>query len=113
MPSLVQEQVLVHPAAVGEGVITGEGAGGDEPRGPQSVQSVPREQRLYEAPVPPSSQPPSLGHMHVSVHPLGRGAGGGMVAATMRGPQSLQSVPTEHEVNSAPAPPSSQSPSVA
>ena len=109
--------VSVHaPVPVdGEGAMVGEGAGGDdvEPRGPQSVQSVPREQRLYDAPVPPSSQPPSLGHMHVSVHPLERGAGGGAAAATMRGPQSLQSVPTEHEVNSAPGPPSSQSPSEA
>ena len=64
--------------------------------------------------------------MHVSLHPPpvdvggGEGAGGGVVpgggmvpgGAGERGPQSVQSVPTEQIENSAPAPPSSQSPSL-
>jgi hypothetical protein len=39
----------------------------------------------------------------------GDGDGGG---GRMRGPQSVQSLPRGHELNSAPEPPSSQSPSL-
>ena len=62
----------------------GEGGGGSEPpggegeggggstlpgvRGPQSLQSVPTEQKLNSAPAPPSSQSLSEAYEHVSVH---------------------------------------------
>ena len=47
-----------------------------EARAPQSVQSVPREQSVYSAPGPPSSQPPSLAYRHVSVQSPAAGGGG-------------------------------------
>ena len=59
MPSLVQEHVLVHMPVpvVGEGEIVGDGGDATAgPRGPQSAQSEPTEQKLYWAPAPPPSQ---------------------------------------------------------
>ena len=47
----------------------GSADGGDNIRAPQSVQSVPREHMLYEAPEPPSSHPPSLANEHVLEQP--------------------------------------------
>ena len=69
----------------------GEGGGGGEgggdvlvnplpPRGPQSVQSEPKEQPLYAAPGPPSSHTPSLfqaGLGHALIPPPGQAEGGG------------------------------------
>lgn len=106
----------------------GEGVGA---RGPQSVQSVPRSHMAYSLPRPPSSQSPSEATRHVLEHvgsDTGEGGGGRLVGGAMgekatgggdefgfgsvgRLPQSTQSVPRSHEANSAPAPPSSQSPS--
>ena len=36
---------------------------------PQSVQSVPKSHAWKDAPVPPSSQPPSAAQLQVSLHP--------------------------------------------
>ena len=97
---------------------------------PQSVQSLPSGHAENSAPGPPSSQSPSLAKLPVSPHSPdepagggeevddvvgggGEGDGGGGEAAGVRGPQSTQSVPYEHEVYSVPGPPSSQSPSLA
>jgi hypothetical protein len=44
----------------------GEGGGGDI-RGPQSTQSVPREQSLHSDPGPPSLHSPSVAKLHISV----------------------------------------------
>ena len=41
----------------------------DEGRGPQSVQSVPKLQKLLSEPGPPSSQTPSEAVLHVSEQP--------------------------------------------
>jgi len=64
---------------------------------PQSVQSVPRSQRVYSHPGPPSSQSPSVTQLQSSMHNLL--------------PQSVQSLPSSQRVYSHPGPPSSQSPS--
>jgi hypothetical protein len=45
-------------------------------RGPQSEQSVPKVQSAYAEPAPPSSQYPSFGQEHLSLHSAG-GDGGG------------------------------------
>ena len=81
-------------------------------RGPQSRQSVPHAQAAYSAPEPPSSQSVSEVWMHVLVQPTVTGSAGGAggdATPGARGPQSLQSLPREHTLNSAPGPPSSQS----
>jgi hypothetical protein len=52
----------------GDGGGGGRGGGGLWRRGPQSLQSVPKLQKLYIFPGPPSSQSPSYLETHVSVH---------------------------------------------
>ena len=102
----------------------GGGGEGGRPRGPQSLQSVPNEQREYAELGPPSSHPPSLGHEQVLVHVLvapvppggdGEGdavRGGGGEGGRPRGPQSLQSVPNEQREYAELGPPSSHPPSL-
>ena len=99
-------------------------------RGPQSWQSVPIGQADHSEPGPPSSQSPSPTHVHFwaeseqkKIDPgtwggapgdgASGGDGGGDGTCTCRGSQSVQSSPYEHELYSAPGPPSSQSPSEA
>ena len=52
------------------GVCGGSGGEATKVRGPQSKQSVPRRQRKYSLPGPPSSQSLSLAHEHVLAQPL-------------------------------------------
>ena len=105
-------------------------------RTPQSVQSEPRAQLKYSEPGPPSSQSLSEAKLHVFVQAGRLGlshrprrvmvvALGHAVsiirhmphekpashAGAVRGPQSAQSLPNPHKVDSEPAPPSSQAPS--
>jgi len=56
--------------------------------------------------------PPEVGSGLEPLDPPEVGSGLGLAAGTpVRGPQSVQSVPSEHELYSEPGPPSSQSPS--
>ena len=108
------------PVGVPAGAATGGGGGGGggSARPPQSLQSVDGGHAVYSEPGPPSSHSPSKVYEHSassSTHApvdVYRGAaGGGEIAAWLRAPQSVQSAPSTHAVNSEPAPPSSQSPS--
>ena len=107
--SPVYGHVLVHvlpPTIVGDR-IGGDGGGGIT-RGPQSWQSVPKAQKLRPSePAPPSWQMPLRAAAHVLEQPVAVVGDDG--ALPPRGPQSMQSVPSEHELNSEPGPPSSQS----
>jgi hypothetical protein len=120
-PSIFSTQVFKHTMPGERGGSMGGGGegglGGSDKRGPQSLQSVPRPHAENSLPAPPSSQSPSLPCRHVSWHAGVGGAGseggaaggGGIVGG--REPQSVQSEPWAHAVNSAPEPPSSHSPS--
>jgi len=71
---------------------------------------------LYSEPGPLSSQSLSEAYVHVFVHPPSPPDGEGGVPPPPpppRGPQSTQSVPSAHMLNSEPGPLSSQSPSEA
>ena len=119
-----------HPAPGG-----GDGRKTQLVRGPQSAQSVHAAQIEYSPPAPPSSQSPSEAKRQVFTQVPepggpgggesaggggggaggagGRGGGGETKTQCARMPQSLQSVHAEHALYSEPAPPSSQSPSLA
>ena len=116
-----------HGEGGGGGRGNGEGGGGEGHglrHGPQSTQSVQRPHAAYSDPGPPSSHSLSELYKQVSsqtVAARGKGDGGGggemLTLHPARGPQSEQSVQRGHNMipdpgfTSAPAPPSSQSPS--
>ena len=85
------------------------------------MQSLHRRHDENSLPGPPSSQSPSEEKLHVSTHDPGAGGGGDGDGGggdnrwphIDRAPQSKQSVHRAHRSYSAPAPPSSQSPSEA
>ena len=103
----------------------GDGGGGSGSHGPQSTQSVQRPHSAYSDPGPPSSHSLSEVYKQVfsqTVAARGKGDGGGggemLTLHPARGPQSEQSVQRGHNMipdpgfTSAPAPPSSHSPSL-
>eukprot|EP00966_Prymnesium_polylepis_P041751 969421-Prymnesium_polylepis.1 len=67
------------------------------------MQSVPSAHSLNSAPGPPSSHSSSPDHLHASEHPKGDGGACGERTPS-RAPQSAQSAPHSHSLNSAPAP---------